>query len=592
MSPQRAQKRAREIDLLALPIRDGTGIAREGGLFRVMQPWALARYGRLQLASGWWRFDAESDDVAAFAEVRLSSARDPLISVPVGGGEARIFLRDDEWRELSLLVAAWPGDYRFSKLRLTHLGPRETIALLAGATRRLAGRKGKRAILAGAIKRLMAGQAVGMSLPARVPRESPPASVRPAGAREVHEGGVRIRLEAGESLHRDALRMTGETFARQPELQVLVSDVIEADVIRPHPAWDPVLAASGVYDAAPLFFRESAGAAGADLAQLAARAGPHAIGRIPLPLVHRLTARPFTPAPIPQPVLPRLPLVSVIIPTKYRIDLLERCLAGLVHNTGYSALEVVIVDNGVRDSRFPAVLAEARKHLDLRTVRDVGAFNFSRLVNAGVRASSGEVILLLNDDSEPTTEGWLHRMLASALEEDVGAVGACMTYPNGAIQHAGVVMGLGGACGHLWRGLGPDEAALNPYVVSPGARLAVTGACLAVRRKAFEAVGGLDEGAFPVAFNDIDFCLRLHAAGYRNVYRGDARLIHHESQSRGADDASLATRRRLSGETKHFLARWSHFLEADPHFSPAFDPGVEIGRAHLAGFAPLGDYCA
>jgi GT2 family glycosyltransferase len=280
----------------------------------------------------------------------------------------------------------------------------------------------------------------------------------------------------------------------------------------------------------------------------------------------------------------------VIIPTKYRIDLLEKCLTGLRAKTGYPDLEVIVVDNGADDPRFAGVLADAASQLDLRKIEQVGPFNFSQLVNAGVRVSSGEVVLLLNDDVEPIASGWLHRLVASAAITGVGAVGAYLTYPNGSVQHAGVVLGLGGVCGHLWRGLGPVEASRNVYVQSSGTRMAVTGACLAVRREAFDAVGGFDEKAFPVAFNDIDFCLRLHAAGYRNVYRGDAKLIHHESQSRGPDDASATTRGRLAVETSRFMQRWKHLVSNDPHFSPAFDSAVERGVAHPAGLASPADY--
>jgi GT2 family glycosyltransferase len=268
--------------------------------------------------------------------------------------------------------------------------------------------------------------------------------------------------------------------------------------------------------------------------------------------------------------------VSVVIPTKFRVDLLEKGLSGLCDKTGYPALEVVIVDNGCTDSRFPEVLAAARKSLDLVVCEDRGAFNFSRLVNAGVKQSKGEVVLLLNDDVTPIEAGWLHRMVQSALMPAVGAVGARLLYPDGAIQHAGVMLGLGGVAGHLWKGMSRAEADCNPYVSCPGSRLAVSGACLAVRRSAFDEVGGFDE-AFPVGFNDIDFCLRLGARNLRTVYRGDAVLIHHEGQSRGRDSDSIAKRRRRAAETGVFLGRWKRVLWDDPYGSPAFDPLLESG---------------
>lgn len=596
MSREGAGSKAQEIDLLAQPFGDGGGIVRYGGLFQVTRPWAIARYGKLHLQAGWWKFDCSYEGDAPVAEVRMSSAIDPLIVFPARDGSARIYVRGRDGYDLSLLVSPWPGEYGFSRLRLTRLGLRETFGLVTAAIGRLARRKGKLSILARAARRLMAGQAFGISLPSDRPSPPAAAAALPASteshpARQVRDGGISILLKPGDHLHRDAMRIASEAFVLSPNVQVFFSDVSEAGIVIPHPEWDLLLAASGAFKGVPVFVRDSAGiVAGADLAQLAAGFGPLAIGRIPLPLVHRARARPFAPLLTPAPSLSRLPRVSVIIPTKYRIDLLEKCLSGLVRDTGYPGLEVVIVDNGVSDPRFAGVLAEAAKHLDLRKIEHKGPFNFSQLVNAGVRASSGEIVLLLNDDVQPTSEGWLHRIVASALQDEVGAVGACLTYPDGSIQHAGVVMGLGGACAHLWRGLAPKCASLNPYVVSPGARMAVTGACLAARRVAFDAVGGFDEQAYPVAFNDIDFCLRLHAAGYRNIYRGDARLIHHESQSRGPDDASSAARRRLAVESSRFLTRWGHVVHGDPHFSPAFDPRVEIGRVHPAGLAKPSDY--
>ena len=203
-----------------------------------------------------------------------------------------------------------------------------------------------------------------------------------------------------------------------------------------------------------------------------------------------------------------------------------------------------------------------------------------------MKVAGGEVILLLNDDIEPIEAGWLHKLVTSALVPQAGAVGARLLYPDASIQHAGVVLGLGGTCAHLWRGLDAETASANPYVMSAGARMAVTGACLAVKRDEFEAVGGFDEEAFPVAYNDIDFCLRLHAKGLRNFYRGDAALIHHESQSRGSDDVSAAKHKRQSAEAARFLDRWRHMTNADPYFSPAFDPEMEIGVAHRANYVP------
>jgi GT2 family glycosyltransferase len=264
------------------------------------------------------------------------------------------------------------------------------------------------------------------------------------------------------------------------------------------------------------------------------------------------------------------------------MDLLEKCLDGLQHRTGYPNLEVVIVDNGAADPRFPELLKKASSSLDLVHVTDRRDFNFSRLANGGVSRSTGEVVLLLNDDIEPIRTGWLDRMVESAVSPGAGAVGARLLYPDKSIQHAGVAMGIGGVCGHLWRGLREQDAMRCPYVVYPGERTAVTGACLAVRREVFDKAGALDEAAFPVSLNDIDFCLRVRASGFRNIYRGDAVLIHYESQSRGPDSANARTRRRLARETAVFLSRWGSEIENDPFGSPEFDLRTESGAVHYA----------
>jgi GT2 family glycosyltransferase len=210
-----------------------------------------------------------------------------------------------------------------------------------------------------------------------------------------------------------------------------------------------------------------------------------------------------------------------------------------------------------------------------------GPFNFSRLNNLGAEQARGEILLLLNDDIEPVEPSWLTRIVDAAMQSDVGAVGARLLYPDRTVQHAGVMMGLGGVCGHLWKGRTEAEAACIPQIVYPGSRMAVTAACLAVRRDLYREVGGLDE-RYAVALSDIDFCLRLHTRGLRNVYRGDAVLIHHESQSRGLDDMTAGRRRRLAQETSLFLSRWKHLTANDPYGSPAFDPSVQSGAIHPA----------
>jgi GT2 family glycosyltransferase len=390
--------------------------------------------------------------------------------------------------------------------------------------------------------------------------------------------GFRAIMRSDDRLHPEAVRIVAREFEACPELQAIYADVLEGDRIVPRPQWDEDLAASCDFFCAPVFLRTSSPcfANPSDtLRGVAASEGASAIGRIALPLVTRVDGSSTPLAPIPIPELARRPLVSVLIPTKYQIDLLARCLDGLA-NSGYAEIEVVVVDNGSDDPRLQRVISHAAKHISLISLRDTGEFNFSRLMNFASSRASGELLLLLNDDIEAVEPGWLHRMVESALRPEVGAVGPRLVYPDGTIQHAGVVMGIAGTCGHMWKHKSPDEALRNPLIVRPGRRSAVTGACLMVRKAIYESLGGLDE-AFPVNYGDIDFCLRLASQGLRNIYRGDAILVHHESKSTGAVSLDAGRLKREALARGEFLRRWRAATLDDPCGSPAFDPSSESG---------------
>lgn len=561
------------------------GVERVASSFVVTQPWAIAQFGPATLRPGWWRFECvgESDK----AEVRLSSKRDPLIIIQAGNSAARVYLGDPGGYQIALLVSPWPGSYQFSTLRLVRLNGLEAGKLFTSAASRLTKRKDPLKLLLRASRQLISGRALGLALSAPSPSTTSQRATNhddqgELGSKTIVLGDVTLHARQGDHLHSQAAQIVKLTFENNPNLMAVYADVIEAGQLIPHPAWDVDLSPSGAYDNAPLFLRS--GSHATNIRDAVKKWGADAVGRIPLPLIKRGASKFCTGVGKERLRLSPLPLVSAIIPTKFRMDLLEKCMVGLSDLTGYPNLEIVVVDNGVTDPRFSETVTAARASFPVRIVEDKGPFNFSRLVNSGVRAARGEIILLLNDDVEPLSAGWLHRMVESALSSEVGAVGACLIYPDRSIQHAGVFLGLGGTCAHLWRGVDEATAANNPYILSPGGRMAVTGACLAVRRAEYEAVGGFDESVFPVSYNDIDFCLRLQARGLRNIYRGDVKLIHHESQSRGYDDVTVAKRKRQSAEAALFLERWGHLIQSDPHFSPAFDPSREIGVAHHANF--------
>lgn len=262
------------------------------------------------------------------------------------------------------------------------------------------------------------------------------------------------------------------------------------------------------------------------------------------------------------------PLVSIVIPTRNGLDLLRRCVGGLQTLTDYPRLEIVIVDNGSDDPECLRYLAELqRDDQRFRVRRDDGPFNYAALNNAAVAECRGDIVLLLNNDIEIVEAGWLREMVGLALLPGVGAVGARLLYEDHTVQHAGVILGILGGCGHGLRRLPPEDGGYLGRARRLMALSAVTAACLAVRREHYLAVGGLDTEHFAVAFNDVDFCLRLQAMGLRNLYTPHAVLLHHEQASRGSD-ASGARQQRFLREHEAFRQRWGRLLERDPAYNP------------------------
>jgi GT2 family glycosyltransferase len=268
----------------------------------------------------------------------------------------------------------------------------------------------------------------------------------------------------------------------------------------------------------------------------------------------------------PRPALDRHPSVTAVIPTRNKANLLRTCLAGL-RNTGYPDLEVIIVDNG---SDEPEALALLRQCGDegCRVLRRPGPFNYSALNNAAAREARGELLLLLNNDVEMTGDlSWLAWLAFWAMREDIGAVGARLLYPDGTVQHAGVMVGMGNGAGHAHRFLAADDPGYFGRTRLPQRVTAVTAACLMVARDKFMAVGGLDEVDFAVAFNDVDLCLKLNARGWQSFYEPRATLIHHESKSRGSDTSPL-NRERFAGELVALQRKWRTEHYQDPFHNP------------------------
>lgn len=269
-----------------------------------------------------------------------------------------------------------------------------------------------------------------------------------------------------------------------------------------------------------------------------------------------------------------LPSVSVIVPTRDRADLLASCLKGLERIRYPGHLELIVVDNGSVDPAALAVLDQIKTDPRARVIPDPGPFNFSLLNNRAAAVARNEYLCFLNNDVEATDGDWLSHLVTHALRDGVGAVGAMLLYPSGRIQHAGVVVGLGGAAGHVQRGIEPSERRFWTWHALTREVSAVTAAVMVIRKSTFVDIGGFDSETFPVAFNDVDLCLRLRRAGYRNLYVASVRMIHRESESRG-DDRAKKNAARYSRELCALQERWNTKEAVDPHFSTLFSKLVE-----------------
>ncbi|MGF1464020.1 MAG: glycosyltransferase family 2 protein [Maricaulaceae bacterium] len=268
--------------------------------------------------------------------------------------------------------------------------------------------------------------------------------------------------------------------------------------------------------------------------------------------------------PLPKPA----PSVCVIVPTRDRVDLLRACVRSVLERTDYPTLRLRIVDNQSQEPETLDYLRDLGRQDDRVAVMRYNApFNFSAINNAAAEQCDADVLVLLNNDVEAIEPDWLTEMVSQLERPGVGAVGAKLCYADDTVQHGGVITGVGGVAGHAHKFLPRDHPGPFGRAVVAQTVSAVTGACLAVRRKTFLSVGGLDAERFPVAFNDVDFCLRLEAEGLRTVYTPHAVLRHRESASRGSDMAS-AHRDRFLGEIEAMHERWGDRLAKDPYYSP------------------------
>ena len=258
--------------------------------------------------------------------------------------------------------------------------------------------------------------------------------------------------------------------------------------------------------------------------------------------------------------------VSIVVPTRDHADDLELCLRSIFERSTYADFEVLIVDNDTKDPRARDVIAAwAARDRRVRVLSMPIPFNYSKLNNAAITTARGDYIVLLNNDTEVLTPDWLEAMMEQAQRPAIGAVGASLIFPDRSVQHGGVILGIGGVAGHSHRFANPGSAGYFGALRAISNYAAVTAACFMVRREAYDRVGGLDE-TLTVAFNDVDFCLRLHELGLRNVWLPHVVLVHGESKSRGSDLGIAKTRRSIHEETV-MLERWSGMIARDPYYN-------------------------
>ena len=260
--------------------------------------------------------------------------------------------------------------------------------------------------------------------------------------------------------------------------------------------------------------------------------------------------------------------VCVVIPTRDRADLLGPCVAALFERTAYPDFDVLVVDNGSREEATFALFERLEKEHGsrLRVMRDAAPFNYSRLNNEAIRVAGAPFAVLLNNDTEVISPEWMEVMLGQARRARIGAVGALLLYGDGTVQHGGVVLGILGLAGHAHRFLPGTSSGYHGALQLDTNYLAVTGACLMVETRKYWEVGGLDE-SLAVSYNDVDLCLKLRRAGYRNVFAARARLYHHESKSRGTDDTPAKVARAME-EVETIRARWPGWAVRDPYYNP------------------------
>jgi O-antigen biosynthesis protein len=261
------------------------------------------------------------------------------------------------------------------------------------------------------------------------------------------------------------------------------------------------------------------------------------------------------------------PSVTIIILTRDKPDLIQKCIESILIKTTYPNYSITIVDNGSKEKETLELFSAWKTEPRISIIRDDTAFNFSRLNNNAVIRSEAEFICLMNNDIEVITSGWLDEMMGHAVQQRTGAVGARLWYPDETLQHGGVILGMGGIAGHAGIHLKKGEPGYFGRACLQQDISAVTGACLLVKRAHYMSIGGLDEINLTVAFNDVDFCLKLKENGLQNQWTPYAEMYHHESASRGKENTP-EKELRFNNEIAYMKQKWENELQYDPAYSP------------------------
>ncbi len=267
----------------------------------------------------------------------------------------------------------------------------------------------------------------------------------------------------------------------------------------------------------------------------------------------------------------QIPKISLLIPSRDSLQVLKPCIESLLQKTIYPDFEIIILDNQSRQAETLRWFDEIVKYSGVRVLQYKQSFNYSAINNFGVRHARGDIIGLINNDIEVISPGWLNEMVSHACRPEIGCVGAKLYYGDRRIQHAGVILSEHNIAMHGHRYFDGDADGYQGRLKLVQNYSAVTGACLVVRKEIYEQVGGLDEENLAVAYNDVDFCLKVREAGYRNLWTPYAELYHHESVSRGYDDTP-EKRKRLKKEAAYMRKKWGKELANDPCYNPNLTP--------------------